>query len=329
MPSVERASAAASSLLGGLETPSLESAEPVAEAALDRFVSRLTFEPLEPLLELGELCPAEARRDGAAFARRQALVQVRLAPSELVALRCELGLCPRERLLRLLQRFQPCLDLGEPLFRIDGLPGGTSGEIGLELHERTFAGDEIGFALVQLLGVGRQADLRVVQCRLRPGWKRLPRSAPRLRESVGELTLPALHRRDALGQLGPQSRELLLGSDPHRMQTLLLAANGQLLVVTPTEEGHADDDRPPGRRPSGSLRCAYAARSRRSSARARRTISSRSPKRSRAFSWRSDSQRSSSCASSSLISVATVGSSPSERRCQRSWRFSESCSISV
>src|SRR5262249_41406581 len=169
-----------------------------------------------------------------------------------------------------------------------------------------------------------EADLRVLN-RDVEAHGRATRSPVGASDRIGELALALLDGRDALGQLTTEPAELLFGRDPDGAQPFLLVVDGDRLALL-AEERHA------------SMICAgrpfscfspYAARSSRSSARARPTISSRSPQRSLAFSLRSDCQRVSSRASSALIWSCTDVSRPSERRCQRSWRSSESCSICV
>jgi hypothetical protein len=65
------------------------------------------------------------------------------------------------------------------------------------------------------------------------------RRAVRVSDRIRELSLALLDGGDALGQLTPQSTELLLGRDANRVQPLLLALDRDGLGLTSAEEGHA------------------------------------------------------------------------------------------
>ena len=178
---------------------------------------------------------------------------------------------------------------------------------------------ELTVAAAQLVRMRREPDLRVVE---RPvvGSRRATRVPPHAADRVRELALARLDGRDAFRQLG---------SEPTRAPARRRCGSRAGAPARPRSRrarpsacrrGPRFDDM---RGPAELLLRDYAARSRRSSARARRTISSRSPKRRRAFSTRSDCQSSCRRVSRSLSWLCTLVSRPSARCCQSSWRSSE------
>ena len=207
-----------------------------------------------------------------------------------------------------------------------GGAGRPASEIRLHLQEDALACFEIALAAVELVRVRREPHLRVLERRRRRASTTRPGVAADSADGVRELALARLDRRDALRQLDAESPQLLLGGDADRAQALVLALDRDRLVLLACRtRPRVDDMRGPAvlllratRRARGAL-----------PARARRTISSRSPKRRRAFSTRSVCQSSCRRASSSLIWLCTDVSSPSESCCQSSWRSSEMRSISV
>ena len=161
-----------------------------------------------------------------------------LAGREIGAACCELGLRARERLLGLVERGDPLLDVREAL--LGGLGRGcrASCEIGLHPQERLLARHEVALASIQLLRVRREPGLRVLDGVVVAA--AATAGAPvHAGDGIGELALALLDRGDALGQLAAKASELLLGGDPDRVQALLLALDRDRLGLLPAEESHA------------------------------------------------------------------------------------------
>ena len=273
----------------------------------------LALESAEPLVELGELGAARARGPTPATLRRPPMLE-RAQPrgsSQLVALRAASSACVRANAFSaswsVARRASICASRSSGVV---GSSGRAPREVGLLLHEQALARSS-----------SRSRRFSSCACAASPTAHGRGASAP-----AGTMLDAALDL--ALGA-SASSRSLLLDDATRSVSSrrrrpssssaaMRIARRRSCSVSIETgsvlraaEKGHA------------SMICAsrsfscfdgYAARSRRSSARARRTISSRSPKRRRAFSMRSACQSSCRRASRSLISslygrVEAVGES--------------------
>jgi len=166
------------------------------------------------------------------------LGQSGLAARELGAARGELTLRAGEGLLGLLERREALLDVEEALFRCLGGCRGAASEVGFHPQQRPLARLDLTFAPIQLVSMRGEADLRVLE---RPSVEvgNSPGVAPHAGDCVCELALPLLDRGDPFRQLRSQASELLLGSNSYREQALLLALDGDGLVLRLAEKGHA------------------------------------------------------------------------------------------
>ena len=187
----------------------------------------------------------------------------------------ELRLCARECLLRLVKGGEMFLDMriGE-LLRLR--PRGGRGRSSI-LSSALSRASSSRSRWVQLLRVGREPSLRMFQ-RLVVG-RGARRAVPTATAPSASSTFALLDRRDALRELPVEPSQLLLGSDPDRVQALLLALDGERFRPSSSEQRHASMIC--AARPFSCL--AYAARSSSSSARARRTISALKRRRASRF----------------------------------------------
>ncbi len=141
-----------------------------------------------------ELRPA---RDGRTAAQPLALGEGELTACQLLALRGELRLSPGKRLLGLLERLEPFLDVCQAFLGSLSRGGGTPGEVGLHPQVCALAGRELPFPAVQLLGVRGKTYLRMCEGPVVTGYRPRTRSDsharwhPRARAPVARLPRPA------------------------------------------------------------------------------------------------------------------------------------------